>query len=100
MKTILQATREVSDQVLHIWLEDLVLNDRQHQLDRILNFLELERNQKFVEYFENEVTPQASHAGRWRREVENADKFDSRYEKVLKSLLELGLPQPKKQISS
>jgi hypothetical protein len=100
MKTILQTTREVSDQVLHIWLEDLVLNDRQHQLDRILNFLELERNQKFVEYFENEVTPQASHAGRWRREVENADKFDSRYEKVLKSLLELGLPKPKKQISS
>jgi hypothetical protein len=97
---ILRATSGISNQVLHVWLEDLVVNDRENQLKRILDFLSLDPDKKMLEYFETEVTPQASNSGRWRREVELTDKFEGKYEEAIKGLYELGLPQPMKQTSN
>jgi hypothetical protein len=98
LESILRATKTMPDKVLHVWLEDLTIHDRENQLKRILEFLNLKPAEKLSKYFETEVTAENAHTGRWRKEVANTTEFEAKYEALLQDLYGLGLPKPMKQI--
>lgn len=98
MKKILLATKDISMQVHHVWLEDLVIHNRSAEFDGILKFLDLGHEKRIDEYFENEVRPEAVKSGRWKREVKNIEKFSAEYEGILQELFALGLKPTTKQI--
>lgn len=98
MKKILKATAEISEQVHHIWLEDLAVSNRANEFDGLLKFLRLDHEQKIDNYFEKEVLAEAVKTGRWVREVSDPNQFNATYQKILQQLYDLGLKPPKKQI--
>lgn len=98
MKTILKNTAKISNQVHHLWLEDLAISNRELAFDGVLRFLGLDHEEKIDNYFENEVRSEAVKSGRWIREVPDPDKFNKTYQEILKELYDLGLKPPKKQI--
>jgi hypothetical protein len=98
MKKILKATAEISEQVHHIWLEDLAVSNRANEFDGLLKFLRLDHEQKIDNYFEKEVLAEAVKSGRWVREVSDPNQFNATYQKILQQLYDLGLKPSKKQI--
>jgi hypothetical protein len=97
MLSILKETREMESSVLHLWMEDLVENDREASLEKLLKFLNLGPDSKMLDYFRETINPATAHTGRWRQEVKRASDFDSKYQKILEGLIEEGLKLPKKQ---
>ena len=98
MKTILQNTQELNDQVLHIWFEDLVHFNRDVTLRKILNFLEVSEDDGIRKYFDEIVIPASANSGRWRNEVLDKERYARRYEGLIKKLVERGLLEPMTQI--
>lgn len=91
---IIKETQVVGGSVLHIWMEDLVENNRDQSLRKILEFLTLHPDVKLRRYFETTLIPASGHIGRWRREVANHEKFDARYQEILDELYTEGLARP------
>ena len=75
-----------ADKQLTIRLEDLVVNQREESYQAILNFLGLENHITLRNYFDTELTPEKMNSGRWKKEVDNAHEFNSKYEEILKRL--------------
>jgi hypothetical protein len=98
MKTILQNTQELNDQVLHIWFEDLVHFNRDVTLRKILDFLEVSEDDGIRKYFDEIVIPASANSGRWRNEVLDKERYARRYEGLIKKLVERGLLEPMTQI--
>lgn len=98
MKTILKNTAKISNQVHHLWLEDLAISNRELAFDGVLQFLGINHEEKIDNYFKNEVLSEAVKSGRWIREVSNPDKFNKTYQEILKELYDIGLQPPTKQI--
>lgn len=97
MLLILKETREMESSVFHLWMEDLVENNREASLEKLLKFLNLGPDPKILDYFRETINPAAAHTGRWKQEVKRASDFDSKYQKILEGLIEEGLKLPKKQ---
>jgi hypothetical protein len=57
-------------------LEDLVLAHRELAYERLLEFLELDDDPAMRSFFESEVGPERAHVGRWRTELEPADRAE------------------------
>jgi hypothetical protein len=64
------------DRFLELQLEDLVLADRERSYARLLEFLELPEDPAMRAFFESEVGPERAHVGRWRTELEPAQRAE------------------------
>jgi hypothetical protein len=67
-------------------LEDLVTISREATLNAYMKFLQLPEDVAVRKYFSEEVSPDRLHQGRWKSEVENPNKFNSKYMKILAKL--------------
>ncbi len=79
------------DHVLEVRIEDLVVHNRESALQRILAFLNLEPNNRLEKYFADELIPERLHAGRWKTEVANPEKFEESYLQILNRLDSKGI---------
>jgi hypothetical protein len=79
--------------LLVIHLEDLVLLDRERSYERLLDYLGLESEPAMRSFFESELTPERAHLGRWRTELDAAEreKVDAVYQDVLRRLRDEGV---------
>jgi hypothetical protein len=79
--------------LLVVHLEDFVLLDRERTYERLLDYLGLESEPAMRSFFESEVTPARAHLGRWRTELDAAerDKVDAVYRDVLRRLRDEGI---------
>jgi hypothetical protein len=76
---------------LEIRIEDLVIHHREATLEKIKVFLDLPSNKRIDSYFEDEILPEKLHAGRWKSEPVNAEKFSARYQAILQELSTTGI---------
>ena len=67
-------------------LEDLVTISREATFNSYMKFLRLPEDVAVRKYFSEEVSPDRLHQGRWKSEVENPNKFNSKYMKILAKL--------------
>lgn len=61
------------DKVLSVRLEDLVKDDRERSLRRLVEFLEIEDDGPLREHFDAQVSPEAAHVGKWRERIDEKD---------------------------
>jgi hypothetical protein len=86
-----------SDRVLTIRLEDLVLRNREPTYERIRSFLELPPDDGMRAFFDDRMTPERGHLGRWRQQLPSeadADRFEDRYREHLTAIRERFGPVP------
>lgn len=81
------------NQVHTIYLEQLVLNDRDESFDRLLRFLSLEREESMREFFDKEITVGKANLGRWRAELTpaRARAVNALFRRTLRKLTDEGL---------
>ncbi|MGA0061727.1 MAG: sulfotransferase family protein [Candidatus Planktophila sp.] len=84
-------TRIPKERILEIRIEDLVVHERESTLQRILTFLNLEHSSRLEKYFADEVIPERLHAGRWKAEVADPEKFEGSYLQILNRLDSKGI---------
>ena len=79
-----------SDQ-MQLRLEDLIVNNRNAEYQRVLNFLEIEDHDLTREYFETQMLPEHMSKGEWQQEVKDPDLYNKKYESILKNLKAKGI---------
>jgi len=79
--------------VLVMHLEDLVLLDRERSFERLLAHIGIDSEPAMRSFFETELTAERAHLGRWRAELDPAerDQVDTLYRDVLRQLREEGV---------
>ncbi len=77
--------------VLHMRLEDLVQRDRTTSYAQILNFLNLDSDEKMDTYFNEVLTEGKMSQGIWKSKVNRPADFNKRYQEMLKELEQQGL---------
>jgi hypothetical protein len=76
---------------LELRIEDLVIHQREATFEKIKVFLDLPSSKRIDSYFEDEILPEKLHAGRWKSEPVNAEKFSARYQTILQDLSANGI---------
>jgi hypothetical protein len=71
---------------LHMRLEDLIVNDRDNEYARLLNFLKINDAAPCKSYFEQSMLPENMSQGLWQQEVKDPDSFNSKYDKLVTKL--------------
>lgn len=81
------------DRMLIVQLMDLVAKDRAGALQRICEFLGLAVDAEMVAWFDDNVTADAAHPDRWRRQFDRktADRLDKRYAEAVQRLRAQGV---------
>ena len=82
------------DRVIVVQMEDLVLRDREHQYQRLLDFLGLQDDPAMRTFFDGTMTPDRAHIGRWRDDVP-ADRlaaFALDHQALAERLISKGVP--------
>jgi sulfotransferase family protein len=76
------------DRVLVVQLEDLVVFDRERSYERVLEFLDLQDDPAMHSFFESEIGPERAHVGRWRAELDDAEReeIEAAYRETLAEL--------------
>ena len=90
------AARSRAGRVLTIELIDLVVRDRGGAVARLCAFLGIDVDAQMVEWFDENVTADGMHPGRWRQDFD-ADvtaRIDSQYEKACERLVAAGVAIP------
>lgn len=82
------------DRVHVVQVEDLIARDRDHEYQRLLDFLGLADDPSMRAYFDERVTASNLHMGRWRREVpqDRLFEFDAHHERLAQEILRRGRP--------
>lgn len=82
--------------VLTLDLQDLVVTDRGESLNRILQHCNLDDSAEMRDWFNEVVTPEGAHAGRWRRDFDGstAAAIDEFYAESCERLRALGIAIP------
>lgn len=82
------------DRLLVSQMEELVERDRDHEYQRLLDFLGLEDDASMHAYFDAEVTADKAHIGRWRQDVppERLEAFQAHYRRLVDDMLARGRP--------
>jgi hypothetical protein len=70
---------------LELHLESLVADDRERTYARLLEFLELDDEPAMRAFFDERMTADGAHIGRWREDVPEAERaaFIARYEELM-----------------
>lgn len=79
-----------SDQ-MQLRLEDLIVNNRKAEYEKILSFLEIDDHDLTREYFETQMLPEQMSKGAWQQQVKDPDLFNKKYESILKNLKSKGI---------
>ena len=87
-----QALVAVPDkQKITLRLEELVFRDRDQALRSLLEFLGINSEEKLKTFFEQELTEEKLHEGKWRDTVSYPVKFNDKYLKILDGLKNDGI---------
>ena len=84
------------DRIVEVDLVDLVINDRMGTLQRLCQAIDVPLAPAMVEWLDENVTEQAAHGGRWRRDFDAAtcDRLDDAYAAACRRLSEAGVRIP------
>lgn len=84
------------DRIVEVDLVDLVINDRLAALQRICRAIDVPLAPAMVDWFDANVTEQAAHGGRWRRDFdpETCDRLDRAYGDACERLTAAGVRIP------
>jgi hypothetical protein len=79
--------------LLVIRLEELIHLDRDRQLDRLATFLGVDRRDELQTYFDQRMTPDHAHIGRWREETDtdHIAAIDADYRRIYNDLADEGV---------
>ena len=74
-------------------LEDLVLLDRRRSYERLLEHLRIDSEPQMLTFFEEELTPERAHLGRWQAglDTEERDATTAAYQAILQQLRDEGV---------
>jgi hypothetical protein len=88
--------RSRPDRVVEVDLVDLVINARIPTLERICRGIDVPLAPTMVEWFNANVTEQAAHGGRWRRDFDatTCDRLDQAYADACQRLMQVGVRIP------
>jgi hypothetical protein len=87
-----QSLSQIPDsQYLEIRLEELISSDREVQLARLLNFLDVSEHLSTREFFNVEMRPEKMSQGDWKKKVIDPIAFDKEYDKVRSHLKQHGI---------
>ena len=88
--------RSSSDRIVEVDLVALVINERIRTLQRICQVIDVPLAPAMVEWFDENVTEQAAHGGRWRRDFDAAtcDRLDEAYAAACRRLSDAGVRIP------
>ena len=82
-----QALAKIDRTFVHEFrIEDLVVRNRDQSYENILNFLQLEDAPKLRQYFQEQMSTERLHIGRWRSEVKDPERFDATYRSLCEKL--------------
>jgi hypothetical protein len=93
-RRIHQAYQECApDRMLIVQLMDLVAHDRAGTMQRICEFLNVPVDPAMLRWFDDNVTADAAHPDRWRRQFDRktADRLDKRYAEAVERLRAAGV---------
>ena len=84
------------DRIVEVDLVDLVINARHDTLDRICAAIDVPVAPQMVEWFDLNVTEQAAHGGRWRRDFDSStvERLDRAYGETCDRLSHEGVRVP------
>jgi Sulfotransferase family len=87
---------------LTIFLDDLAAHDREDSYAHLVEFLELDNDAPMRRYFDETISPDRAHVGRWRERIAPADArwVDRRYRKLVHDLRREGItwiPKPERR---
>ena len=90
------AERSRAGRILSFELMDLVVRDRQETLARLCEFLDVPVDPGMVAWFDENVTSDGMHPGRWRRDFddETAARIDAHYADACDRLSQAGVAIP------
>ena len=71
------------DQHLTLFLENLVLEDRENCYRKLVSHLGLSDERAMRRYFDSEVTAERAHFGRWKRDFKDPEAFRTRFETLI-----------------
>ncbi|MDQ3572741.1 MAG: sulfotransferase [Actinomycetota bacterium] len=89
-----KAIRSVgADRVLTVQLDDFTARDRDGTFARLIDFLQLEDPVEMRAYFEEEISGERAHVGKWRERIAPADAkmIDRRYRRMVKRMHRAGI---------
>ena len=72
-----------ANQHLTLWLEDLVANNREVSYERLIGIVGLNDDPLMRRFFEQEVTAERAHIGRWRNGFEDPERVRAEFERVV-----------------
>lgn len=89
------------DRVLVVQLEDLVVRDRERQYARLLAFLGIDDHPAMRAFFEQKVSAEGAHLGRWLRDVppDRLPEFEAHYRRLVEPMIERGRPYAQQEPS-
>jgi Sulfotransferase family len=79
--------------VLTVHLDDFTARDREGTFARLVSFLEIEDPGPMRAYFDNEISAERAHVGKWRQRMAPADArmVDRRYRRLVKKMHRQGI---------
>lgn len=87
-----QALAKIDRTFVHEFrIEDLVVRNRDQSYENILDFLQLEDAPKLRQYFQEQMSTERLHIGRWRSEVKDPERFDATYRSLCEKLRSKGV---------
>ena len=87
-----EALAKVDQKSVHEFrIENLIVHVRDVAYKNILNFLELDDATELREYFQETMSAERLHIGRWRTEVKDPERFDANYKSLCKKLAKKGI---------
>ena len=82
-----QSLKKVRDEdQMQLRLEDLIVNHRDNEYIRILNFLEISDSPDTRNYFNTQMLQENMSQAEWKNLVKNPDLYNKKYESILKKL--------------
>jgi hypothetical protein len=87
-----RARRADPERLLLIRLEELINLDRDRQFDRLVTFLGIDRRDELQTYFDQWMTPDRVHVGRWRNATDvDHPVIDAEYRRIYDDLVSEGV---------
>lgn len=69
----------MGEQMLTLSLEDLVINKRDESIEKLLRFLGLKREKKFMDFFDEVMLESSITRGRWKKEAPDVNALNQAY---------------------
>jgi hypothetical protein len=74
-----------SNKYINVRLEDLVINNREFEKNKIINFLSIKNEEKMNLFFDNKINKEKMSIGKWKN-MSDFQEFDKMYDKILNDL--------------